>query len=187
MIALNVKHEGETCALLIDGKPVIQGPWRAFLELGSAMTRVARGTSQREYAGEIQFERVSPKRISVAIGRWSTVVTVKEFARLAGAVTQIARQAESTNNLVLTQQVQDNALLARIGLPFGLSDNPRVKDETRKVAAHDRTLRQAIPFPALPKPIPGVPRLRHISTGETLRMMHEQNEQMKEDLYGKAG
>lgn len=41
--------------------------------------------------------------------------------------------------------VEDSALLLRAGIPLGLSSHPKIQDEARKEAAHNRTFRRALP------------------------------------------
>jgi hypothetical protein len=180
----DARWSGETCALYADGELVVSGPWQAFDELTGAMRRVSRGLSKREHAKDIEIT-ASDNHVDIVIGKWRQSATLVQLRQLALALHRVARQAESTNNLVLTQQVADGALLARANLPFGLSDDPRVKDAIANTAAHDRTLRRAIPFATAAK-IPGIPKLRHVSNVEALKILQSQHAHMHKDLYGQA-
>ena len=180
----DVRWNGELCALYVDNQMVVAGRWQEFDALAAAMRRVARGLSQRETAPDVSIV-VTGAGVDIAIGKWRQSATVAQLSQLAQAIHRTARQAESTNNTVLTQQVADGALLARAGLPFGLSDDPRVKDAIANTAAHDRTLRRAIPFATAAK-IPGTPKVRHVSNVEALRILQSQHAHMQKDLYGQA-
>ncbi len=64
---------------------------------------------------------------------------------------QIARQATRAARLAeeickANQIIMDNALLQRSGFPIGLSDHPKIKDESIKEALHNRDLRRYLPF-----------------------------------------
>jgi len=184
MTRFNIRTKGEDCALYVDGSLLVSGSWGAFDALAQAMRRIVRGVSTYEADRGVEM-RADVNGVVLSIGRWSSAATLEEFAALAQGIHTAARTAESQNNDVLNQQVADGALLARARLPFGLSDNPRVKDEIGKVAATDSTLRRAIPFTNAAK-IPGVPRVRHVSNGETLKILHAQHAQMRKELYGQA-
>ncbi len=43
------------------------------------------------------------------------------------------------------QIAADQGLLLRAGIPVGLSDHPKIRDAAATIAAHDRTLRRAMP------------------------------------------
>lgn len=184
MTQLNVRSKGEQCALFADGKLLCQAPWRDFDEIVEAMRRITRRVSTHEHNAAIEM-RAEGDSVVLSVGRWSSVCTMREFSALALAMHQMARTAESQNNAVLTQQVADGALLARVGLPFGLSNDPRVKDAIANTAAHDRTLRRAIPFATAAK-IPGIPRVRHVSNVEALKILSAQHAHQTKDLYGQA-
>ncbi len=182
MKTLNVKWEGERCALYDGATLLLHAPWQAFDEMARALWRVARGETKAEHSGGIRFESDGRMEV-ILIGKWSSACPVGGFERLANAFHSAARGAEATNGKVLAQQAADTALMARAGLPFGFSDNPRVRDEAAKIAATDTTLRKAMPFPVAAA-IPGVPRVRHISNIAALKLLHAQNEQMRKDLHG---
>lgn len=181
---LNVRVNGEQCALYADGQLLFHATWRDFDEIVGAMRRVIRGASTHEHGSGIEM-RSDGQSVVLSVGRWSSACTMAEFDALARGMNEVARAAESTNHAVLTQQVADGALLARAGLPFGLSDNPRVKDAIANAAATDTTLRKAIPFATAAK-IPGIPKVRHVSNVEALRILSAQHARQHEDLYDRA-
>jgi hypothetical protein len=184
MMQLNVRSKGEQCALFADGRLLFQAPWRDFDAVVEGMRRITRRVSTHEHGSGIEM-RADGDSVVLSVGRWSSACKMSEFSALASAMHQMARTAESQNNAVLNQQVADGALLARVGLPFGLSDNPRVKDAIANTVAHDRTLRRAIPFATVAK-IPGTPRVRHVSNVEALQILSAQHAHQTKDLYGQA-
>lgn len=186
MMQLNVSHKGEQCALCADGQLLFHASWRSFDELVEGMRRIIRRDSLHEHGNgiHIRAEQAS-ESVLIEIGRWSSACTMNELRQLSMGMHKVARLAESTNDSVLLQQVADGALLARIGLPFGLSNNPRVKDAIASTVATDSTLRKAIPFPTVAA-IPDAPVVRQISKLDSLRLLHSQRESARKDLYGQA-
>ena len=63
---------------------------------------------------------------------------------IARQATRAARLAEEICKA--NQIIMDNALLQRSGFPIGLSDHPKIKDESIKEALHNRDLRRYLPF-----------------------------------------
>lgn len=62
---------------------------------------------------------------------------------ICDAIRAKAREAEEQAKA--PQIAADSGLLLRAGVPLGLSSDPKIKDEARKIAAHDRSLRRALP------------------------------------------
>ncbi len=181
---VDVRWSGETVAWLVGGAPIVSGKWDAFDGAVAAMRRVLRGESTSEIGGGLEFRRSAPNELTIPIGgREQVRIPDKHAQRLLAATRDACRSAEAQNHRVLTQQVQDGALLARSGFPFGLSNDPRVKAAIANEAATNRTLRLALPF-AQARGIPGTPRVDHISKPATLRVLSEQYAQQKRDLYG---
>lgn len=63
--------------------------------------------------------------------------------RISRVFAQKARLAEEAYKA--NQIIMDNALMQRSGFPVGLSNHPKIKDETIKEALHNRNLRRALP------------------------------------------
>ena len=63
---------------------------------------------------------------------------------IARQATRAARLAEEICKA--NQIIMDNALLQRSGFPIGLSDHPKIKDETIKEALHNRDLRRHLRY-----------------------------------------
>jgi hypothetical protein len=56
---------------------------------------------------------------------------------------RVQRQADEYDNA--NRIIGDSALLLRAGVPLGLSNHPKILERARVEAAHDRTLRRAMP------------------------------------------
>lgn len=80
----------------------------------------------------------------------------REIAKLLNSA---AARVEEIENA--TKIIADGALLARVGFPIGLSNDPKIKDEVRKEAAFNRELRRAIPGSVKSREVFGVPSLTH--------------------------
>lgn len=178
----NAVWRGETCALFCDGRELFHCSWHTFDEIARALWRVTRGESTHEHSGPLEF-RSQEDSVLMIVGKWSCLGTKAQASALASGMHRAARGAELANPEVVNRQIADGALLARVGAPFGLTDDPKIRHEIGKVAATDNTLRRAIPG-SLGAKIPGVPKVRHISNGETLKLLHGQFETMRKDLYG---
>ena len=63
------------------------------------------------------------------------------IARQATRAARLAEEICKANRIIM-----DNALLQRSGFPIGLSDHPKIKDETIKEALHNRDLRRYLPY-----------------------------------------
>lgn len=74
---------------------------------------------------------------TVAIWPWHIADVV------ARAITMKARQAEEIAKA--EQIIMDNAIIHRAGLPFGLSNHPKILQETKKEALYNRNLRRYMP------------------------------------------
>lgn len=83
------------------------------------------------FRGKVVFDSPVPWQVADLIARNST---------------RAARAAEE--HCKANQIIYDNALLHRSGkIPFlGLSNDPKIKDETAKEALHNRELRRALPY-----------------------------------------
>lgn len=55
--------------------------------------------------------------------------------------------------------VSDHALLTRVGVPIGLSNNPKIQDAVRQEAAWNRELRRALPGGVKAPVVFGVPAI----------------------------
>lgn len=83
--------------------------------------------------------------VLMAVGGKSYAMPWQKADELARALIIGARSAEEYCKA--NQIIYDNAILQRSGgLPgVGLSDHPKIKDETVKTALHDRNLRRYLP------------------------------------------
>lgn len=88
--------------------------------------------------------RAEGPRVLVAVGgRKFLDLTWDAADELARAIIAKAREAEA--HAKAEQLVADSGLLLRAGTGLLLSNDPRIVDAAKIHAAHDRTLRRAIP------------------------------------------
>jgi len=79
---------------------------------------------------------------------------------LARAMTIQAKRIEE--QVKALSIIDDQALLMRSGAPFGLTNNPALLDEAKKVAVSDPMLRKFVPGKGIGGPILGTPTIiRH--------------------------
>ncbi len=69
---------------------------------------------------------------------------LEQADQIAKESTRCARKAEEIRKA--SEIVYDNALMQRGGAPIGLSDHPKIKDETIKEALWNRELRRYLPY-----------------------------------------
>jgi hypothetical protein len=99
---------------------------------------------RREFRVKQENERV----LLLLDGRLLAEMPYDAANGLAKAIYQVSKRAEEW---VKREQVADDAaLLARVGAPFNLVNDPRIAEEALKRAQHD---------PKLRKYVPGTPRI----------------------------
>lgn len=80
-------------------------------------------------------------------------------AQIAAALHQAGAFAEEFDARRAEQLVQDGALLLRLGVPVGLTDNTKIQAEAAKEAAWNTQLRRAVPAGVKATSIVGTPSL----------------------------
>lgn len=78
-------------------------------------------------------------------------------AEVGKALIQCAKRAEE--HAQAAQIIADSAILMRAGVPFSLSNNPKILAEAAKEAAWNRTLRRFMPGGVLSEEVVGTPTL----------------------------
>jgi hypothetical protein len=78
-----------------------------------------------------------------------------ELARAIYVKAQKAEEFAQANRIIA-----DGALLTRLGVPVGLTNNPKLKDEIRKEAAWNGELRRYLPGGVKSKSVVGTPAVR---------------------------
>lgn len=76
------------------------------------------------------------------------------------ALTQMCRRAEAHDLAVINKMIEDQALMQRAGLPFGLTDNKKMQGEIMKEAHYDKKLRKYLAPKHLIGTPCGVPKIR---------------------------
>lgn len=67
----------------------------------------------------------------------------KEAGEMSAILRNLSKQAEEVANV--ERLIQDGAILDRLGIPVGLTSNPKIQGEIRKEAQHNRDLRRYLP------------------------------------------
>lgn len=80
----------------------------------------------------------------------------------------LAKARECEEQEKAPQIVKDNAVLDRLGMPFGLSNDPKIKAATRHEALNSSELRKAIPLVGIKSAeVVGTPTIENKSKKET--------------------
>jgi len=151
---LTVAREKTTVVLILDGARLVDLPWQAADDLQKALriqVRAARAY-QRGYetvsvevsvGSKLSIRHEAGAVLVIGAGRLLFGMPPAVAERLWRAILIQARKAEE---IVKADQIAlDHALLIRAGVPFGLSNHPKIVAEATKEAVHNRTLRRAIP------------------------------------------
>ncbi len=106
----------------------------------------------------VQIRTDGDKVILVVDGKglsmpWEKALEIAGLLRDAG---KRAEEIAKADNIIA-----DHALLTRAGVPIGLSSHPKIMDEVRKEAAHNRELRRALPGGVKAAVVFGAPAVRH--------------------------
>ncbi|MDQ1446804.1 MAG: hypothetical protein QOI20_3268 [Acidimicrobiaceae bacterium] len=103
--------------------------------------------------------RVDGDRVVVDLGDGRAVSLPWEAARDLGR--HMVRLSQVAETIATAPKIADDqALLLRTGAPVAISGDPRVLDEARKLAAHDRDLRR---IPSVPsRAVVGMPSLDRV-------------------------
>lgn len=96
-----------------------------------------------ETAQAITIRREGTRVLLIVDGRAVAEMPWRKADELAVAIRSKARAAEEQEKAL--EVARDNAILLRAGVRIGLSDDPRIREETGKIAAWDRNLRRYMP------------------------------------------
>lgn len=108
-------------------------PWRKALELAAEMRVRIAAAEPTPNAHDVRLDL--PERVY-----FFPVALAPAFA---DALVAKARECDEQEHA--DQVVHDNAILFRAGVPIGLSNDPKIAEETVKEAVHNRDLRRALP------------------------------------------
>jgi hypothetical protein len=101
--------------------------------------------------------RVDGENVTLELNGRATEMPAHAAREIARALMQKALEAEEyarAEGIIL-----DSALLIRAGLPFGLSNNPKILDEARKEAVWNRDLRRFMPGGVRSTAVVGTPTI----------------------------
>lgn len=102
--------------------------------------------------------KVDGNRVLLAAdGKFITSMPWEKALEVAAALVRLAREAEENEKALAI--AQDGAILLRAGAPFGLTNNPKIQAEVKKLAEHDTKLRRYMPAGVKGKGIVGTPTI----------------------------
>jgi len=91
----------------------------------------------------IQIAHDGNGKVILAINGKVTVLPIDVAERVARGLVRKAREAEEL--VQANRIIMDNALMQRAGANIGLSDHPKIKEESIKEALYNRDLRRYLP------------------------------------------
>jgi hypothetical protein len=116
-------------------------------------------------------------RVLVSInGRMPKAIPWQRADEIAKALMGNARICEENGNA--DKIIHDAAILARTGLPIGLTNNPKMQEEARKESMHNREIRRSnLPdIGSIPsQEVFGTPAVSRSPSLEQLRKHHERD------------
>lgn len=153
--SFQIQWRGRRVLILLGGELAAAHSWGATDELAHAIRDAAEKASL--VAG------TATSAVSVTTGRYRTTARadgaelvlvfepgrflikwpVAEWSKISAALHHAARQVETWENA--EKVARDQAILLRAGAGFGLTDDPAIQAEAKKVAEGDRDLRRYMP------------------------------------------
>lgn len=97
----------------------------------------------REQANEVTIRREGERVLLIVGGRAVLDMPWRKADDVCAAIRSKARAAEEQEKALSI--ARDNAILLRAGVPLGLTNDRRIREETAKIAAWDRDLRRYMP------------------------------------------
>lgn len=91
----------------------------------------------------ITIRQEGPNVLLIADGKLVSIMPWDAAQEVAKAMLSQAKKAEEIAKA--DSIIMDNAILLRAGVPIGLSSHPKIRDETKKEAVHNRDLRRYMP------------------------------------------
>lgn len=155
MERLQVISDGPAIVWAFNGTRVIGFGWRPALDICKVMRAQIDAAEAPEppvvaehtvtfAQGQIRLGiRVQGEMLMfIANGRLLFDIPVAQAKQLWQATLGQARKLEEADPSTADRVARDAAIALRSGAPFGMSDNPAIRDEAHKLAAWDTQLRQ---------------------------------------------
>lgn len=139
-----ISRNGSELGWLVNGVPQLSFGWRRGDALCDAIRRATEaddGAINTE--GNVQFRNEIGKVLVVIDGRLRLALEKHELRNIGEATRSQCRKAEEET--AADRIARDGAILLRHGAPFGLTDNPTIRDMVHREAATNRKLRLALP------------------------------------------
>lgn len=160
----DVRVEGERVALTVNGRWLMSFGWRIGNDICQALDQRLRGDGASETGAvaigggnTVSFITAGDVVLWLNDGAMAFSAVKDDMREIWRAVTAGCRKAEEFAKAELV--IADNAILFRSGAPFGLSDHPKILEETVKAAQHDRDLRRFMPGGIRSTELHGTPTL----------------------------
>lgn len=137
-LQLTFRPHGTVVVILVNGEVRGTINWQAAKEDAIALKKLAQEAQAGQHGGVVSFALHSKPALPLTLHPDYAF----QFARglhAAGA------KAEEMEPAVIERLVQEGALLARLGNPFGLTDNSKMQDDIWNAAQWDSAARRAVP------------------------------------------
>ncbi len=143
-MTFKVRREGPRIAWIIEGRRMVDFHWKAGDALCQGIRHFLAGL---ESSYKVQVLRIHWSNIGTVLidigGRTVLDMTAGDLEAVSVATRAQCRKAEEEE--CANQVAFDGALLLRTGAPFGMTDNPKIKEMVLTEASSNRTLRTALP------------------------------------------
>jgi hypothetical protein len=172
MATFHALQEKDALIVVVNGRRALELGWTSGRELCTLM-----GAQLREPAPAVETSlRVGPAHVAfrrqprLDDEREDMLLCILNGVLLFDAPLSVARQIWTlltgaqrlAEEWAHAEQVAaDAGLLLRTGAPIGLTDHPKIQEESIKVARDDRTLRRALPGGVKSTVVLGAPRIFH--------------------------
>lgn len=188
--AFQVRQHGQAVLVLLGGVLAAALTHQAARELG----RLVRDTAERALlapGSEVAARSVRSGRFRVSVRSDGDELLIvfeparllvrwphSEFGKIFGALVAQASRAEEWAEA--ERVARDHAILLRAGSPIGLTSNPVIQAEAKKIAEDDRDLRRWMPGGVRAKAMTSTPIIRH-ETRSTFELAKEAASRMPLD------
>jgi hypothetical protein len=183
---LDVRQDGARVMWIRDGRALVGMGWKvareALVLLRQQLDNAARcalhpetiplgETACRFGAFELGFRHEFGNVLFLGNGKLmfdAPVLAAWDIWRATATQASLAEEHEKAEQIA-----KDNALLLRTGAPFGLSDNPKILEESVKIARDDRDLRRYLPGGVRSQAVLGTPTVIQGNAGQPAAPLEE--------------
>lgn len=179
-MSIRIKHHNSNVWLMQGGDVLLDLSWQEAEEMRKVMRTRPAVNRRVKHRGTNYQIIVENDKVQIFSRRGILLFEIPEpyVKRTLDALTSVCRLAESHDLAVINAMIEDQSLMQRAGVPFGLTDNKKIQDEIMKEAHYNKKLRKyVLPKVMIETPM-GVPkitqttpedRIKRIITGGTER------------------